>query len=85
MCNSYVYQYAEYPLGSSGAMLYVLSGGLGQQNPKWYMDGAVSEFLQRIGNPMYNEFIEIFLDNPYVRVIIVGINDLTYHTSTELR
>ena len=84
MCNSYEYQYAEYPLEGTNATLYVLSGGLGQQNPKGYMDGAVSEFLQRKGNPMYNEFIEIFLDNPFVRVIIVGINDLEYHNSCEL-
>ena len=84
MCNSYEYQYAEYPLGDTNATLYVLSGGLGQKNPKGYMDGAVSEFLQRKGNPMYNEFIEIFLDNPFVRVIIVGINDLEYHNSCEL-
>ncbi len=69
--------------GISGVNLYVLRGGLGQRNPKAYMDNAVSEFLQLKGNPMYNEFVEIFMDNPYVRVIIEGINDLDYHPFNE--
>lgn len=70
--------------GNKEVKLYVLRGGLGEKNPKAYMDGAVAEFLQLKGNPSFNEFVEIFLDNPYVRVIIVGINSLEYHKSSEL-
>jgi hypothetical protein len=38
------------------------------------MDCAVSEYVQQT---MYNEFVEIFLDNPWIRVIIFGINNIT--------
>lgn len=55
------------------AKIVVLRGGLGEK--KEYMDSAVSDVVQN--NP-YNEFTEIHLDNPWVRVIIFGINGLDY-------
>ncbi len=53
----------------------ILRGGLGTDNPKEIMDNAVSTYVEK---KPYNEFIEIFLDNPWVRVIVSGINELDY-------
>jgi hypothetical protein len=53
----------------------ILRGGLGADNPKEIMDNAVSTY---VGEKPYNEFIEIFLDNPWVRIIVSGINELNY-------
>lgn len=51
----------------------MLRGGFGSDNPKYYMDCVVSEYVQQT---MYYEFVEIFLDNPWIRVIIFGINNI---------
>jgi hypothetical protein len=56
-----------------GLRIAILRGGLGQPNPTEYMDNIVSEYVERRG---YNEFIERFLDNPWVRVILEGINEI---------
>lgn len=56
-----------------GVFLSILRGGFGCGNPKLYMDTAVGEYVHQT---MYNEFVEIFLDNPWVRVIIFGINNI---------
>lgn len=37
------------------------------------MDAAVSEYVR---HSMFNQFTEIFNDNPYVRVLIFGFNKL---------
>ena len=37
------------------------------------MDNIVSLYVENRG---YNEFIESFLDNPWVRVILEGINEI---------
>lgn len=73
-------QYYEQPLkireGASidrDCRMVILIGGLGEN--KQYMDDAVSAVVNGQG---YNEFIEIHLDNPWVRVIIFGINSLDY-------
>jgi hypothetical protein len=58
---------------SEGLRIAILRGGLGQPNPTEYMDNIVSEFVENRG---YNEFIERFLDNPWVRVILEGINEI---------
>lgn len=58
---------------AKGVVLVIMRGGLNQPNPKNYMDAAVSEYVQ---HDPYNEFIEIFLDNPWIRVLIFGINEL---------
>ncbi len=63
----------EQLLDGEKGTLTILFGGLGENNPKAYMDRVVSDY---VANEMYNEFIEVFLDNPYVRVIITGINEL---------
>lgn len=80
MGNKYAYQCFEKQLleGRNDVTMVVLFGGMNSQNPKAYMDMAVHDYLVKHGNPMYNEFVEIHLDNPWLRVIIVGINDLPY-------
>lgn len=56
-------------------MLTILRGGWNEPNPKAYMDEAVRQFVE---DRLYNQFIEIHLDIPQVRVIIEGINDINY-------
>lgn len=47
--------------------LAVLRGGLNSINPLSYMSEAVSEFSNRAE---HHEFVEITLDNPWVRVLL---------------
>ncbi len=60
----------------------ILRGGLNTDNPTAIMNDAVSTYVQNKG---YNEFVEIFLDNPWVRVVVGGINDLEYHPFKDQR
>lgn len=58
--------------------LAIIRGGLGE--PKSFMDECVYKYVQTKHNGgSYNDFVEVFLDNPYVRVIITGINELDYN------
>lgn len=61
--------------GERKGKIAILRGGLGKENPTEFMNEAVSKY---VGDKMYNQFIEIFLDNTWVRVIINGINDFDY-------
>jgi hypothetical protein len=68
----------QYDLNTNGVKrgkVAVLRGGIGAENPVSYMNKAVSKYVK---GAMYNEFIEIHMDNPWVRVIISGINELNY-------
>lgn len=60
----------------------ILFGGLDSQNPKDYMDSAVSDYLKKIDNPSFNQFVEIHMDNPWLRIIVIGIDNLEYHEMT---
>ena len=62
----------ERDLGN-GAVMAILRGGLNSGNPRVYMDNAVSEY---VGHDMYNEFVEIFMDNSWVRVLIFEFNNI---------
>ena len=62
----------ERDLGNE-AFLSTLRGGLGRSDAKSYMDAAVSAYVE---HTVYNQFTEIFNDNPYVRVLIFGFNNL---------
>jgi len=53
----------------------ILRCGINVENPKVIMDTAVFKYVV---NELYNDFIEIHLDNPWIRVIIKGINELYY-------
>ena len=68
--------------GNRRGIMAVLFGGMNAQNPKAYMDYAVTDYLQKHGNPLHNQFVEIHMDNPWLRVIITGINELPYHEET---
>lgn len=54
----------------------ILRGGFSKTNPKEYMDLAVYEYVEGC---IYNEFIEEHLDNPWLRVVIKGINDMKFN------
>lgn len=51
----------------------ILVGGFGKVNPNSYMDYMVYEY---IGNNGHNTYIDPSMKNPWVRVIIVGLNNL---------
>lgn len=53
----------------------ILRCGINVENPKAIMDDVVFKY---VANEPYNEFIEIHLDNPWIRIIIQGINELYY-------
>lgn len=60
----------------------ILRGGLNTDNPTAIMNDAVSTY---VGTKGYNEFVEVFLDNPWVRVVVSGINELDYKEFTTQR
>jgi hypothetical protein len=43
--------------------------------PKNILDNVVSEY---VGNKLYNEFVEIYNGNPWIRFITDGINEFNY-------
>ncbi len=45
----------------------------GEGDPVKHLNEAVNLYVGRTG---YNEFIDANMDNPWIRVIIKGINDL---------
>lgn len=68
--------------GNPDTKMAILFGGMNSQNPKAYMDAAVHDYLQKNGNPLHNQFVEIHMDNPWLRVVVTGINDLPYWDMT---
>lgn len=46
----------------------------GYGDPIKYLNDAVREY---VGRELYNEFIDANMDNPWVRVIVKGINSMT--------
>ncbi len=67
----------EHNLGTGNVTgkIAILFGGLSASNPKSYMDKVVNEY---VGNNPYTQFIDIHLDNPWLRVVISGINELNF-------
>lgn len=61
--------------GTKVGKVAILRGGLNTDNPTALMNSAVSDY---VGTTGFNEFVEIYLDNPWVRVIVSGINDLDF-------
>ena len=57
----------------NGSFVCIMQGGLNQDDPSVYMDTAVSVF---VNNELHNEFIEKFLDNPWIRIIIFEFNNI---------
>lgn len=62
-------------LGHKNAKLAIIRGGLRSDNPISYMEAAVHKYVKN--NP-YQEFTEIYLDNPWVRLILVDITEFNY-------
>jgi hypothetical protein len=62
-------------IAEGAARLTILRGGWTKDYPQQYMDEVVSEFME---GKLHNQFVEIHLDIPQVRVIIEGINDIHY-------
>jgi len=79
-------QISQYDLvgtdGEKKGKIAVLRGGLSSKNPIAYMNAAVSEYVER---ELFNEFVEIHMDNPWVRVILKGINEIEYYEFTNQR
>lgn len=51
----------------------ILKGGFGHPDPNSFMDKAVKKY---VGKAYYNEFIESNLDLPWIRIVLLGINEL---------
>lgn len=57
------------------AKLAILRTSSGSPNPIDELDTAVHYYVQNTG---YHQFIEIHLDNPWIRVILSDINELHF-------
>lgn len=60
-----------------------LRGGLYNQNPSLYMSNMVQKYLDNLDGKgskytSYNEMCEIFLDNPWFRVILLNLDKLNF-------
>ena len=58
-----------------------MRGGLYQSNPNQYMTSMVNNYLKSLDHgkfKTYNEMVERPLDNPWFRVILLNINNLTF-------
>lgn len=53
----------------------IMYGGLDNENPKEYMDKAVTEYTN--GKP-HSQYVDIHLDNPWFRIVLSGVNDLDF-------
>ena len=59
-----------------GGLMVIIRGGLNSNNPTQYMNGVVSFLVE---TELYNEFIEKFLDNPWVRVVFFEFNNIQFN------
>lgn len=57
----------------------ILYGGTETDTPKTYMDKVVRDY---VGNQSYVQLVDINLDNPWLRVVIKGINSFEYNDLT---
>jgi len=73
-------EYLNDDSGNEKGKVAILVGGMNSDNPKEFMDGAVSKYVGRTG---HNQFVEIHLDNPWTRVLVRGINDIPFRPMTD--
>lgn len=59
----------------NGSWVVIMRGGLEAENPTEYMNNAVYTLVR---DELHNEFIEKFLDNPWIRIIIFNFNGITF-------
>ncbi|MEH1009423.1 hypothetical protein VDP25_16920 [Winogradskyella sp. ECml5-4] len=45
----------------------------GDKNPKIYLDEAIRDYTKGEG---FNQFIDSHLDNPWTRVVVLGLNEM---------
>lgn len=64
-------QIYEQELNDDGKLAIII-GGLNSDKPKEYLDKVVEKY---VSGKTYNEFIDSHLNNPWIRVVITGIND----------
>ena len=55
--------------------LLILIGGLNNPNPGEYLDRCVQNL---VNNQLYGEFVDKHMDNPYIRIIIINMNELQF-------
>jgi hypothetical protein len=53
----------------------IFRGGMQEEKPLEYIDSLVRE---KYPQTLLNQFVEIHMDNPWVRLIIIGINELAF-------
>ncbi|MEI7503092.1 MAG: hypothetical protein WCJ61_07395 [Paludibacter sp.] len=53
----------------------IFRGALDSTDPIKVMNEIISDY---VGSKPHNQFIEMHLDNPWVRVLVFGINELNY-------
>lgn len=56
--------------------MVIMRGGFEKENPTDYMNEVVSSLVCQ---ELHNEFIEKFLDNPWVRVVFFEFNDIQFN------
>lgn len=61
--------------------IFIVYGGLGEPNPKGFMDDIVETIIKKIGSPYYAQLVDIFLDNPYYRLVIINPDDIEFEDS----
>ena len=59
----------------------ILKGGINTDNPTEYMNEVVDYILKLLGKPKYNQFIEDYLDNPWVRILVFDFNSMEFKNS----
>ena len=72
----------EQELDNGKGKVAILIASQYASNPEELLDKAA---VQYVGDKRYNQFVDIRKDNPWVRVITTGINDLTYGTLDQQR
>ena len=65
----------EFEIDNKKVKIAILRGGLKSGNPTAALNEAVDEY---VGAQSYNEFVEAHLDNPWVRVVLSGIDELDF-------
>ncbi|MBQ3609056.1 MAG: hypothetical protein IJO27_02330 [Bacilli bacterium] len=66
------FQYCEL---NNNAWVIIMRGGFTQENPTDYMDNAVRTLVDQ---ELHNQFIENYLDNPWIRIIIFDFNNIEF-------
>lgn len=56
--------------------MVIMQGGFEKENPTEYMNDVVSCLVE---HELHNEFIEKFLDNPWIRVVFFEFNDIQFN------